>query len=195
MIGTKGTGLVAVVLAALLGGCAGDGATTTLGNLLAFNSPTAPPAPKPAGAPDDDEIDCPYVDIANGGAALRQFAGAQGDNSKLRVQISIAEVARQCTPQPGGGFLLKVGVEGRVLLGPSGGPGTYNAPVRFVVKAGSQVIADRRKATSVSVAPGETGAAFAVVEEGIVVPQTSEEVSIDVSLDGATAPRPAARRR
>src|SRR4249919_586323 len=108
-----GVGLVALFG---LSACGSSGSATgsTLSNLFFFNSTTPPPESKAASA--EDEIDCPRVEISEGGAALRAFGGSADPNS-LRQQISISQVARECTATGGGSLTVKVGVEGRALIG------------------------------------------------------------------------------
>ena len=45
-----------------------------------------------------------------------------------RYQVSIGQTARECTPA-GGVMTMKVGVQGRILLGPAGGPGQVDIPL------------------------------------------------------------------
>ncbi len=76
-------------------------------NVLMFQS-TTPPVPDQL-PKDEDEVTevCPEVTVADGGAAIRAQAGE--DSSGLRYQISIANVARECTSLgKGQGFRSKV---------------------------------------------------------------------------------------
>jgi hypothetical protein len=195
MISIRFPAAAAVFAAMALAGCGSSGsqATTTLANLLAFNSPRAPAIPAQSAEPESDEY-CPTVDIAPDGAATRSFAGAPS-NQSLRHQVSITDVARQCTSVPGGGYVLKVGVEARVLIGPAGGAGAYSAPLRVVVKRGEQVVATRQRTVSGSVPAGQTGTTVAVVEEGINVPPGDAEVKVEVGLGGGGAAPERPRRR
>ena len=45
----------------------------------------------------------------------------------MRYQVGIAQTARECAAL-GGVMTMKVGVQGRVLLGPAGGPGPGRHP-------------------------------------------------------------------
>jgi hypothetical protein len=141
-----------------------------------------------SGAADADEF-CPVVDIIEGGAALR--LGGMESNS-VRHQLTINQTARQCTANPGGGYTLRVGVQGLALLGPAGRPGRFDAPVRVRVTRGDTVIFDRTQQVSVTVPAGETQAQFVHVEQGIVVPPSPDDAKIAVGLG---SPPPAARRR
>lgn len=191
--------LVLAIAAGLLGGCSTLGLggsdeprapTTSASSGSSFSEffrnggSTVPPPP----APVDDDFECPAVEILDGGAAMRQVAG-----SDVRNQISLGQVARECRPAGPGQIAIKVGVEGRVLLGPAGSPGAFSAPVRIVIKRGDKVVASRLQRASATIASGDTQAAFVVVEDNMVVPRTGDELSIWVGLDptgrGGEAPR------
>ncbi len=163
-------------------------------NVLMFQS-TTPPVPDQL-PKDEDEVTevCPEVTVADGGAAIRAQAGE--DSSGLRYQISIANVARECTSLgKGQGFRLKLGVEGRVLLGPAGSPGSYGATLTTVVTRGNSVVARRAGRVGATIPGGQSGADFAYVEDGITVPAGQGDVEIFVSLGHGAAAAPARHRR
>ena len=93
-------------------------------NLLSGTSEDPPP-PSPGGFGRVDEAYCPAVDVFPGGAALQAYGGAQGDPHALRHQLSLVDFARECVTQPDGSVRVKVGVEGRALLGPAGSGGRF----------------------------------------------------------------------
>ena len=85
-----------------LAGCGSSGSSSgqpstlqTLGNVVMFQS-TTPPPPDQLPKDDEEQLVCPDVIIADGGAALRAQSGP--DSGSLRHQISILNVARECTP-------------------------------------------------------------------------------------------------
>jgi hypothetical protein len=166
-------------------------------NVVMFQSTTAPVAkPQPReqrATEEDDEFVCPQVIIADGGAALRAQGGQ--DSGSLRHQISILQVARECTPTGNGGFRLKVGVEGRVLLGPAGSPGSYGATLTTTVLRGTTQVARRAARIGGTIASGQGGADFSHIEDGIVVPAGRGDVEIIVGLGGGAATPARARRR
>jgi hypothetical protein len=187
-------------LAVLLAGCGSSSSSSTgepsglqkFGNIVAFQSTTPPPANQ---LPEDEDVyfTCPSVIIADGGAAIRAQSGP--DSSSLRHQVSITNVARECTNvDRNGGFTLKVGVEGRVLIGPAGGRGNYGATLVTQVLRNQQVIARRSARVGSTVPAGQTGADFAHVEEHIVVPPGSGDVEVVVGLNIGGG-EPARRRR
>lgn len=176
-------------------GAAGPGAASSGGNffrnLFMYGGPTPPPAAPDAPA----EVDCPAVTIAEGGAAVRSYAGGRtGSPEALRSQLSIVNVARECVGQRDGSILVKVGVEGQALLGPAGSAGQLDTPVRVVVKRGDKVLANRARRATVAIPSGQLHGSFVVVEEGIVVPPKTGDFDIEVAL-GGSAPAERSRRR
>lgn len=195
--------LAASLLCLGLAGCGSSGSSSSgepsglqkTMNVLMFQSTTPPPADQ---LPKDDDLEadfvCPQVIIADGGAAMRSQGGP--DSSSLRHQISILNVARECTPTgPGGGFRLKVGVEGRVLLGPAGGAGSYSATLNTQVMRGTTVVARRAARVGGTIPGGQGGTDFTHVEDGIVVPPGRGDVEIIVGLGQGGAATPARARR
>lgn len=191
--------LVIAIAAGLLGGCSTLGlggsdepraVATSASSGSSFSeffrnggSTVPPPA-----APVDDDIECPAVEIFDGGAAIRQAAG-----SDVRNQISLGQVARECRPAGPGQIAIKVGAEGRVLLGPAGSPGTFSTSVKILVKRGDKVVATRVARASATVPSGDTQASFVVVEDNLIAPRSGEELSIQIGLDptgrGGEGPR------
>ena len=65
-----------------------------------------------------------------------------------RYQVTIGQTARECAAL-GGVMTMKVGVQGRVLLGPAGGPGQVDIPLRMaVVQEGTNPKTDREQVLS-----------------------------------------------
>ena len=198
--GRVGRFALPAALALTLAGCGSSGSSSTgepssaqkLGNILMFQSTTPPPVNQ---LPTDDDVDfiCPQVSTADGGAAIRAQSGP--DSGSLRSQVSINTVARECTPVgKDGAFTLKVGAEGRILVGPAGGPGSYGATLITQVMRNNQVIARRSARVGGTIPSGQTGADFSHVESNISVPAGSGEVEIIVGLSHGGG-EPARRRR
>jgi hypothetical protein len=134
------------------------------------------------------DINCPDVTVADGGAALR-VGGA--DNASVRYQFSIGDTARQCDPAGPGQAAIKIGVAGQVVIGPAGSAGTFSAPVKITV---TQVGADkpvfsqtyRAEATT----DGVRGGQFRIVTDPINVPmptfQLADVYSITVGFENGT---------
>lgn len=196
---TAGRWLALPLICLGLAGCgssSSSGGPTTaqkIGNVLMFQSTTPPPPDQLPKDEDDMTVVCPEVIVADGGAALRAQAGQ--DSSGLRYQVSITNVARECTPTGNGGFRLKVGVEGRVLLGPAGGAGSYGATLTTTVTRGTSVVARRAARVGGTIPGGQGGTDFSHVEDGIVVPPGQSDVEIIVGLGQGGAVSPARHRR
>jgi hypothetical protein len=155
--------------------------------------PGANPSEKPTVLPvASQDINCPEVDIAEGGAALR--VGGP-DNPSVRYQFNIGDTARQCDPAGPGQAALKVGVAGHVVIGPAGAPGTFTAPLKITVARVSDntpVFSQtyRVEAATNGVAAGD----FRIVTDPINVPmstlQLADVYSISVGFEGGTGGPP-----
>ena len=76
---------------------------------------------------------CPPVRIRSGTQAFIAYErGHDADPAFIRYQASVGKTARECTAT-NGGFVVKVGVSGRVVAGPKGAPGSVSVPLRIVV--------------------------------------------------------------
>jgi hypothetical protein len=119
-------------------------------------------------------FECPDVQVRQGAATLTNSAGAgEALATNLRYQVSIGTTARECKLLPGNTVSIKVGMQGRVILGPEGSPGPINVPVRFAVVADgldSKVITTKLDRVMVEVAPGDSNVLFTHVTEGLDFP-------------------------
>ncbi|RZK82917.1 MAG: hypothetical protein EOO66_25570 [Methylobacterium sp.] len=195
MIGALGIGRTALCGLALALGAAPAGAEegNIFSNLLKYGGTTVPPSqPKELEAPN-----CPAVDVPDGGAALTNPAGATG--AGIRSQVSLGRIARECTQRADGSITVKVGIEARVLLGPSGAPGRFDVPFTIAIKHDDKTVSTRTRRVAVSVGSGEAQGFATVVEDDIPVPAAvSADYEIVVGLGGApkaAAAKPKPRRR
>ena len=184
----------------VLSGCAGteklipssDSVSATFGNLLAFNTTHPGPATS-ADHPRDEPLQCPALEVLDGTSSYRTFAGADQSNGNVRYQFSMGDVARDCT-RSGNDILMKIGVEGRVLLGPAGSPGNFTVPVRIAVRRDSDQKPAAAKLYQIpaTIAPGETTGSFTLVTDPVAVPFVSahadDDYTILVGFDSATKP-------
>jgi hypothetical protein len=126
-----------------------------------------------SGPSPDSDLDCPSVSIRQGAATYAQSATDNGSEAlSLRYQASFVRFARECALR-GKDVTMKVGVEGRVILGPAGTPGQVAVPVRLaVVKEGlnPQVVWTKFYMVPVTLQPGEPFASFIHVEEDMTFP-------------------------
>ena len=140
----------------LFSGTAGAGVPAAAGNGSAFNG-----------------SDCPNVDIRHG-AGLLTINGKppEAAATDVRYQLNFTDVARQCTVV-GGNLVMKVGVQGRIIVGAAGSPGPVDIPLRYaVVREGPDVktLATKFKRIAVEVPPGQSNVAFSDVEESLSFP-------------------------
>jgi hypothetical protein len=182
-------------LAPLMGGCStggllgssGDAGSPSLTDRFSgfFSGPASPTATQAeAGATTTTDIDCPSIDVRQGAGTLsvnatgREAAtGAEG----LRYQVTIGRTARECA-LVGGNMRMKVGVQGRVILGPAGGPGPVEVPLRYaVVQEGPspKTIVTQLFRVPVAVAPDQTTVPFVHVDEDLTFPMPKRQTELD----------------
>ncbi|KAB1075351.1 hypothetical protein F6X51_03745 [Methylobacterium planeticum] len=183
-------GLVALGVLAASGPRAEEG--NFLSNIFKYGGTTVPPSQ----APELEAPYCPPVGVTEGGAALQAMGGSAGNAASIRTQMSLGRLARECVRRQDGSISVKVGVEGRVLLGPAGAPGRFDVPLTIVIKYDDKVVTSRSHRTSVTVAPGEAQGFFSVIEEDLVVPAAmTRDYEIEVGLGGGAKAKKAPARR
>jgi hypothetical protein len=193
---------VAFALALLATGCSGSG-NFFGGPTASTPAPAASAAPAPAPAsssggwlPDDvtnffsgssdkapqpvagaaPDVECPYIQIREGASTL--VINGAGDNAamSLKYQGTFERAARQCAVVAGQ-MVLKVGVEGRIILGPQGGPGQINVPLRIAVvdekPSSSKTILTKLILIPVTIASADDNPSFAHVEDNLSFPMPS----------------------
>lgn len=138
--------------------------------------------------------ECPDVTVRNG-AAVWQV----GDAAGLRYQGNVGELARECAIA-GQNMTVKVGIEGRVLLGEKGTPGTVKVPIRIaVVDEGPtpKTITTKFFTVPVVIPAGQQQSSFTVVEDQISFPLLKPDEMgryvIYVGYDPKGEEKPAAR--
>ena len=92
----------------------------------------------------------------------------------LRYQVTIGTTARECRMGPNNTVSIKVGMQGRVILGPEGGgPSSIDVPLRFAVvreTVDSKVITTKLDRVAVTVPPNDGNVLFTHVTEGLEFP-------------------------
>lgn len=171
-------GWASVLLIAVLAGCSTiENVMGPIGNVFS-SSNTSPPAdqtnPNATPTVSADE-NCPGATVRSGAAAWAVNAGPGPAN--IRYQASIAQIARECALL-GDTMTIKVGIEGRLLVGPKGGPGNVTIPVRIaLVQEGTQPrpIVSKFYPISVNVAQGATQIPFTHVEDDLTFPLPADK--------------------
>jgi hypothetical protein len=139
-----------------------------------FSSGSPQPAAdqKVAGGPDPN-VDCPGVDVRSGASTLSvNTPGVEPNATNLRFQASIARTARECAIAAGN-MTIKVGIQGRVILGPAGTPGQLDVPMRLaLVREGIEprTIWTKLYHVPVMVPAGQSNVPFVQVEEDVTFP-------------------------
>src|SRR5215470_6251318 len=102
--------------------------TSRVKSLFSGNSGTLNAAtPQSAAAAPD--IDCPGVEYRQGAATMAINSPGSDNALDLRYQLSFTQTARECVLR-GNELTIKVGVQGRIVVGPAGGPGPVSIPLR-----------------------------------------------------------------
>jgi len=210
-------GLSLLALALMAGGCstntASSGAPDTgtgLSSITDFFSGSSAKAPQPVAGGQPDIV-CPPVDVRRGASTLA--IGSNGEKSSamtLKYQGSFAREARECAVVDGN-MVMRVGIEGRLVVGPAGGPGQVNVPLRIAVvqetPGHARPIATKFVIIPVAIADTTTNNVFTHIEDAITFPLPSPTSQLDdyivyVGFDPvtaeaqarATAPRPKPKR-
>ena len=200
--------MIAPVLALLLAGCGSSSLSSSLSSLNVFDSNKATTGKAAEGAPaEPTDIECPGVTVRTGASTLMI-----GDSSKtaepgvltLRYQGTIIRTARECNVTAGV-VTMKVGIEGRIITGPAGGPGTVDAPLRIaLVQEGvnPKPIVSRFASIPVTVTSDNDRVTFTHVESDITFPMPVPAGDIDnyvvyVGFDtmAAAEKKPPAKRK
>lgn len=175
------------------------------GNLGSFDTPQSPPSSPPGArllaamlgmkrteaagdgpaspGAEDRHIYCPEVVILEGTEASRAYAGILPSNANLRYQYSLTETARECK-RDGDELTLKIGVAGKVLLGPVGSPGSFTVPVRMAIlrKIDNEPEVSKLYHTTVTVGQSETETDFTIISELLHVPFVQDHAEADYAI-------------
>jgi hypothetical protein len=118
------------------------------------------------------DMDCPQVTIRAGASTYAIAApGKQAVGNDVRYQATIVKLARECTKN-GGEITARIGIQGRVIAGPSGAPPTIEVPLRVAVVEGGigeKVIATKAFKTTVTMGEDES-VPFTLVADDLVYP-------------------------
>ncbi len=148
-------------------------------------------------------LTCPELRVLDGTEVARFHAGSPPSSTNLRVQYSIEDTARECSTGSDK-LVVKVGIAGKVLLGPAGSPGSFTVPVRVAVVRNSDqsTLASKLYRASATITGKRTEESFTIISEPISVPfvhaRAEEDYTIKVGIDSANAPERAegeSRRR
>lgn len=146
---------------------------------------------------------CPPVDIRRGASTLQMTAPGSDNAMAVRYQATFGQTARQCA-EADGNLVIKVGVQGRIILGPAGASGDTKLPLRYaLVKEGMEpeTLWSKLYLVPVNIPPDDTNLSFTHVTEDMAVPMPPNKAYgnyvIYVGFDpkGAEEEKPQRKRR
>jgi hypothetical protein len=124
------------------------------------------------------DVDCPLIDIRQGASTLTiPPPPPDGTNEamSLKYQGDFVRAARECRIV-NGQIVMKIGVQGRIIVGPAGGPGQVDVPLRIAVlnapASGSKLIITRLIRIPVTIG-NEGNVAFTHIEDNLAFPLPS----------------------
>lgn len=191
----RGLTAVSLLLALLTGGCASGGGLG--GGAPSDNAGAAPSGlsgkierlfagssakgPQTAANAQPD-VNCPPVEVRNGAATYDIGSTADKSAMTLKYQGEFAREARDCAVV-GGNMVMNVGVQGRVIVGPAGGPGQVEMPLRIAVveetPGGTQAIMTKFIPIPVTIAPNAGNVPFTHIEEALTFPLPTPTSRLD----------------
>jgi len=180
-IGAAAIGGAILFTTLLIAGCSSNGTTATQGGssrslseIFSGASGSFAQAGTPgAGSTEFDPTDCPPVDIRQGASTFSvNSANKDPSQSVLRYQGNFAQTARSCS-RSGTTMTIKLGVQGRIILGAGGGPGQVDVPLRFaLVEEGVQpkTVWTKFYKVPVLIGEGQPSVSFTHIEDDLTVP-------------------------
>ena len=186
--------------ALVLSGCGGNLLGSSTNIFGSSKATTGEPAAGVGGATAASDVECPGVDVRAGAATLMigsKPGAGEPSALDLRYQGSINRTARECHVNSGM-MTMKVGIEGRIITGPAGGPGNVDVPLRIaVVKEGPEpkTIVSKFARIPVTITGSVDRVTFTHVESDIAFPLPTPAADIDayvvyVGFDSMAAPAP-----
>jgi hypothetical protein len=184
-------------LALLSSGCSSGSGWFGGGPATTASDPAAPPPPdspslkdkitgffsgssanSPQGVANaQSDVNCPFIDIREGASTLT-IPPPTGENAAmaLKYQGTFVRAARECAVVAGQ-LVMKVGIQGRIIIGPAGGPGEVDVPLRIAVvddeTAASKTIVTKLIHIPVTIASADQNPTFTHIEEGLAFPLPS----------------------
>ncbi|MES2752048.1 MAG: hypothetical protein V4661_11815 [Pseudomonadota bacterium] len=210
---TAGVALV-VAASAVLSGCGGgsmfgasSGTGSSIGNRFSqlFGSNTQEASTTSSTSTQSTEnssdLTCPSVAIRFGASTLAVgVPGKPASGNDLRYQGSIVRTARDCNLS-NGQVTARIGIQGRIIVGPAGAPPNVDVPMRVaVVQEGApdKVIVTKAFRTDVALAGDNTD--FSLVAEDVTYPAptaaANDKYVFYIGFDPAAAkPEPRGKKK
>ena len=128
--------------------------------------------------------ECPPIKMRVGCEALFMYANNSKPNPReLNWQAIIEQQSRNCVVS-NGKITVKMGVTGRVLLGPAGNIKSTDVPIRFAIERDGTAVFSEKYNIPVQIAAGAQDASFVKVVENVDIPYLGgENIIIWVGFD------------
>lgn len=128
--------------------------------------------------------ECPEIRIRPGSEALYYYGrGKVGDPRSLNYQAVIDQQSRNCVVS-NGLITVRMGVVGRLLLGPAGEQQNVDLPIRFAVERDGVAVFSERYELPVAITPPAQSSEFVKVVENVAIPYLGgEQITIWVGFD------------
>jgi hypothetical protein len=176
-------GAAALLISACSMGNMFSGASTTnaqYANASATQAEIAAIDPLPAIA-----TECPEIRVRPGNEAIFRYAGQAGNPRDLAWQGIIDNQSRNCVVS-NGLITVRMGLVGRVLLGPKGSQQQVEVPVRFDVERDNVSVFGERYTLPVTITSANQSGDFVKIIEGVQIPYVGgEQIIIWVGFDPA----------
>ncbi|MEO8758138.1 MAG: hypothetical protein ABI398_10365 [Devosia sp.] len=169
-----------------MGGMFGGGSKPSA-DTQALQNATATPAQIAAMSPALPAIatQCPEIKVRPGAEAVYFYGKGQVGNPRdLQYQAVIDKQSRNCVVS-NGLITVKMGIVGRLMLGPSGTQQSVNLPLRFAVERGDATpLFSELYQIPVSVTPPAQASDFVKVVDNVQIPYVGgDEITIWVGFD------------
>src|SRR5262249_33270857 len=122
------------------------------------------------------DAECPFLDIRQGASTLTippPPPDGANEAMSLKYQGTFVRAARDCAVVSGQ-MVMPVGVQGRIIVGPAGGPGQVDVPLRIAIVS-APLTAPKTLVTKliripVAIGPNTSNTDFTHIEEGLTFP-------------------------
>lgn len=128
--------------------------------------------------------ECPPIKVRPGSEALFKYTNNKQPNPRdLNWQAVIDNQSRNCVVS-NGKITMKMGVVGRLLLGPAGNVQATDLPLRFAVERDGVPLFSEKYDIPVQIAAGQQAADFVKVVENVEIPYLGgEQITVWVGFD------------
>ncbi len=128
---------------------------------------------------------CPKIEIREGTQALQEHVKPKEPSPGTIIwQAAIGETARECKVEANGIMTIRVGVSGKVLAGPKGGPADVTVPIRIaVVKFQEAVLASELYKEQVTIGANHSTVFRRIYEIEVPAPGRERNYILYVGFD------------